>query len=251
MAKIGEDVQRWIALSGLPTSTVASRADINRSHLYRIINNAVSPTLDTLTDIAIACGQHLTIATSALSDPDAASAARFLVDDAYAALTPTSPQQEWIDRLVRIVGTDEPLAIVDYAGHAASLLARPGAIFLNGPDDTMRLASAGHATGGSWAISGAPAFPGAVAQQIAATHTPHTILYVENPQHAAQLLHEYTPMPSAQGATHIIVGGVSGVEVDAYTLDNVTYVAPVQMLLDAFGLGDPLEQLARREGESW
>lgn len=244
------DVGEWIRESGLPASTIASRAGINRSQLHRIVKGENSPTVDTLTEIAIACGLEFDPTTHVLSDPDAAAAARFLVDDSHDSLEPTAGQKRWMERLQRICPDGDELNIVEYAGHASSLLARRDAVFLRGNSDVFRVASAGDATKQDWAISGAPLFSLPIEKN--EDGFPRLVLHVRDAIEAARFLTpqwEQTPFPLE--ANLIVVPSIDSVFVDSYVNEGVNVVAPTQMLIDAIGLKGELEQAARQEGETW
>ena len=110
-------------------------------------------------ELALAAGFELVLSLAPLSDPDAARAARVLLDPRYAAsfvLSGGSIEVDaWVEGLHRWVPGGDPIDIVRTAGQSSSLLHRPGAVFLRGHATELKLASAGDFSGQSWLLSGA------------------------------------------------------------------------------------------------
>ena len=235
-----QQIEQWVAGSGLLRSDVAQRAGVARSTMLRIAQGSVSPTLSTLREIAIACGLDIDIVAGPLSDPAAAEAARVMLEYGY---TPSDPAAaaDWVARLERTAGAD-PVEIARAAGIASSLLARRAARYLTGRADLLRVASAGDGSHSPWAISGAPPLDtfGTI------------VLWADDADRAARLLSEtLTPAHSPSTASVIVAPAHPGVYVDSWTEGPVRYVAPVQMLLDAFGLDPHLRDVALELARSW
>jgi hypothetical protein len=200
-----------------------------------------------LREIAVACGVGLTLDAGPLSDAAAAAAARVILEDGY---SPSLPGVDlWVERLGRQAG-DDPVQIVEVAGRASSPLLRPGSLLLAGPVDVGRVASAGAASGGRWALSGLAGFrlPG-LWERLPAP----TILWCEDVRQVGQLLAE-ADLPRAtrpQRASLAIVEADSALFTNSFEKDRVRYVAPIQILLDGFAIGGVVADIARREAQSW
>jgi len=231
---------------GISASALARRAGVNRSTLHRIETGKVEPTVATLRELAIACGLDLTMSLVPLSDPDAAAAARQLLDVASSDLQPTDGVREWIARLERTSDDGDPVSIVVEAGHASTLLAREGTALFRGDSSALRLASAGDATGGRWAVSGAAA--------MALTHDVRgpSILWTDDVGRAGGILQStHDRVTAAPNAQVIVAPLTDAVYVDAFTVGAVRYVAPVQMILDCFGLGGAVADAALDIAKEW
>jgi transcriptional regulator with XRE-family HTH domain len=235
MQQIGE----WVSASGLTRSQVAQRAGLARSTVLRIESGETNPSLGTLRELAIACGLDIDVRTRPLSDPAAAEGARLLLEDGYQPHNRPAAEA-WVERLMRQVG-DDPVAITRAAGTAATLTHRTGAFHLTGIVPLVRVASAGDGGGGNWAISGAP--PLGVDGTV--------VLWSENPDVAARLLGEALRKTSPAIATVIVAGAHPGVFHDVWCDGFIRYVAPIQMLLDAFGLEAGLQAAALDEARRW
>lgn len=235
-----QQIEQWVADSGLRRTDVAQRAGVARSTMLRITQGTVSPTLSTLREIAIACGLDIDVVARTLSDPAAAEAARLMLEDGYTASDPAAADV-WVDRLERTAGAD-PVEIVRVAGNAASLVARRGAHLLAGHVDVLRVASAGDGSRGAWAISGAPPLD----------TTGTIVLWADDADRAARLLAEpLHPTDDPSTATVIVAPAHPGIYMDSWTEGLVRYVAPIQMLLDALGLEPHLRNAALGLARSW
>ncbi|NMR19805.1 helix-turn-helix transcriptional regulator [Cellulomonas fimi] len=235
-----QQIAEWVAASGLTRSQVAERAGLARSTVLRIEAGETAPSLRTLRELAIACGLDIDLHTRPVSDPAAAEAARFMLEAGYGPHDQAGADS-WVDRLTRQAGQD-PVEVTRAAGQAASLTHRPGAFHLTGPVPLLRVASAGEGAGGAWAISGAP--PLGVEGTI--------VLWSERPDVAARLLGEaLRKATSPTVATVIVAGAHPAVFQDSWRDGPLRYVAPIQMLLDAFGLEPALQSAAFDEARRW
>ena len=231
----------------------ARRAGLNRSTIHRFETGTTAPTLASLRELAIVHGWDLDIALRPLSDPDAATAARILLDGAFADVEPTAAQARWAERLS---ATEDPIEITTMAGRASAPQHRPGAVFMrsNAPlmhskAHALRLASAGDATNGRWALSGAAGF--AALDMDVPARAP-SLLWVDDPERAARtMLDTHTRSASADTAHVILVPADDSVLTGAWTAGTVHYAAPMQMLLDGFGIGCGLDHVAHSIAEGW
>lgn len=230
--------------AGMSVAETARRAGISRSTLNRLMAEEVEPTLGTLRELAIVHGLDIAMSLVPLSDPDAARAARALLEGGEDEMG--TPVARWVDRFTRI--TDDPIALLSAAGRASSLLHRRGAVGLRGGSGAMRLASAGDAAGGFWALSGGAAASLGRDQPIRGP----SVLWVDDVDAVGTLLLDtHTSTKSPASAHVIVVEANASITVDTFVVDRVRYVAPIQMLLDAIGLGGTLEQWAMGEAEEW
>lgn len=242
---------------GWTATDVSRRAGINRSTLHRISNGAVEPTLTTLRELAIVHGMDMTVQLRPLSDPDAATAAGILLSTAT-GLTDDLPAGvlSWMDRLERIAAgvksdpdqqiTAATLQVLCAAGRASDLRHRDGAAYLRGRSDPLRLASAGDASGGHWAVSGgaapvfsdAPGLPG--------------ILWVSDVTAAvAALADTHRSVRDPARADVVVAPGDDRLFRDLSEHDGVRLVAPVRQVVDACGLGPVAERAALDIARSW
>jgi transcriptional regulator with XRE-family HTH domain len=244
---IGTTVRSWVKRSRLSASAVARRAGVSSSTLHRILKDQLDPSIGTLREIAVACGVGLTLNAGPLADAAAAAAARVILEDGYC---PSLPGVDlWVERLRRQVG-DDPVQIVEAAGRASSPLLRPGSQLLAGPVEVGRVASAGQASGGQWALSGLAGFrlPG-LWERLPAP----SILWCEDVRRIGQLLAD-ADLPRAtrpQRTSLAIVEADSALFTNSFEKDRVRYVAPIQILLDGFAIGGVVADMARREAQSW
>lgn len=239
-------VRTWVARSGLTAQAIAKRAGVSSSTLHRVLHNQVDPSLGTLNEIAIACGLNLDLATHPLGDPAAAAAARTQLEDDY---EPSLPVAAWIGRLDRQVG-DDPVKTVEAAGIASSPLLRPSTVLYTDVFEVGRVASAGAASGGRWALSGMPGFalPG-LWEQLPAP----AIMWCEDVKRVEQLLADTNPTRTSRPkrAKLAIARADDALFTNGFEHERVQYVAPIQLLIDGFSIGGVIADIARREAMSW
>ncbi|QAY60642.1 XRE family transcriptional regulator [Microbacterium protaetiae] len=230
----------------MSATDLARRAGVNRSTLHRIATGQVEPSLGTLRELAIVCGLDLTISLEPLSDPDAAAAARYLLEAASAQVELTEGGRAWVDRIGRLDA--DPLTILSVAGRASTLLAREGAALFRGNSSAARLASAGDAAGGRWAISGRAAIELGRDEPLSGP----SVLWVDDVDAATGILTAtHDRVATTVNAQVIVAGANTSVLVDTYTVGPVRYVAPIQMLLDCVGVGGQLEAAAMDIAKEW
>jgi transcriptional regulator with XRE-family HTH domain len=240
------DLDAWIARSGLSAAQVARRAGVSGSTIHRIRNGQTDPSLGTLREIAIACGLDLHLAAATLSDPLAAQAARVLLEKGYPdGVRPAT--EAWIRRLKR--QAEAPLEIVTAAAVAANPFTRAGSIHFSGTATTAMLASAGSAAGGRWAVSGSPALeiPGRQKQ-----FHGHALLWTERADLVAALLENtLRPVPHPTIATVTVVQPEPELFTGTFEVESISFVAPIQIVLDCIALGGEDAATATEIASSW
>ncbi|MGH7746383.1 MAG: helix-turn-helix domain-containing protein [Candidatus Dormibacteria bacterium] len=242
-------VREMLASSGLTASGVARRAGVSASTLHRIVNNQVDPSIGTLREVAIACDLHLSLATTHLSDPRAASAARSMLEEDYES--PDDPEvTRWRERLPRLAGGDDPVEIVKVAASASSPLHRPGRALYSGEVPLARLASAGDASGERWAISGAAGLylppDGDAAPAV-------TVLWCEDVRAVDHFLvgSGLRPIHRADRAAVVVLAAEPELFAGSFTHGIVRYVAPIQIVLDCISQAGQVADDAIQEVTSW
>lgn len=235
------NVSEWVEESGLPATEVARRSGVSRSTIMRIQNGTVSPSVSTLTELAIACGKQLHLTTRPLSDPHAAQAARLMLEDGFVP-DDQGQTEAWVNRLKRLC-LDGPVDIVQTAARASAPRQRQGAHFFAGRRAMLAAASAGDASGGDWAISGEP---------ILDLENGTVVLHCQDSRRCAGLLREsMRETNSAATADLIVLEAGPATFYDAWEQDGVRMAAPIQGLLDCIGLGGQLGQAALDEARRW
>jgi len=189
------------------------------------------------------------LATRPMSDPLAAAAARVMLESGYRP--PVGSDVEiWQRRLLRMAGSENPVEIVKAAGIAAAPMHRLGAMLLSGSVTLARLASAGDASRGQWAISGAAGLrlppSGDVPPAV-------TILWCEDVRTIMQLLgdaglrqvsrHDRTTIAVIVAEPELFAG--------SFSQGIIRYVAPIQIILDCIGQGGAVADNAIKEAMSW
>jgi len=242
-------VRGWLESAELTSAAVARRAGVSASTMHRILNDIVDPSFGTLYEIALACGVQIDLTARPLSDWRAAAAARALLEGGYAP--PSDPGvAAWLERFPRVAADSGPVALIKAAAVASSPLHRPGAALLHGEVTLARVASAGDASKGNWAVSGAAGFylpsPDAAAP-------PVTILWCEDVRTVTQLLAD-TGLRQVQRKDRAAVAVISG-EPELFTgsfADGIVrYAAPLQIVLDCIAQGGALADDAIEEALTW
>lgn len=249
MATTTSDLVRgWLSDAGLNASTSARRAGVSASTLHRILTEQVDPSVGTLREIAISCGVDLVVTSRPISEWRAAAAARWMLEDGYVA--PDDEIVEWQSRLVRLAQSDNPVDVVNVAALASAPLHRPGATWFTGTTNVGRIASAGDATGGQWALSGAA---GLYLPESGEPAPPVTILWCGDVRGATQHLtdSEVRFTNRAEHTTLVVVRGEPELFAGSFTKGLVRYAAPIQIVLDCLSLGGAVASDAREEALSW
>jgi transcriptional regulator with XRE-family HTH domain len=249
MEEPGTLVEKMLASSGLTAAGVARRAGVSGSTLHRILNNQVDPSFGTLREVVIACGLHLSLATTHLSEPLAASAARSMLEEDY---VPSDDPEvaRWRERLPRLAGGDAPVEIVKIAARASSPLHRPGGALYAGEVPLARLASAGDASRGLWAVSGAAGLYLPSDSDVAPAVT---ILWCEDVRAVDHLLvgSGLRSVHRADRATVAVVAAEPELFAGSFTHGIIRYVAPIQIVLDCISQAGQVADDAVKEVTSW
>ncbi|GAA3884057.1 hypothetical protein GCM10022381_27810 [Leifsonia kafniensis] len=256
-------IDQIIEGSGLSKSALAARSGLARSTQYRIRDGLVDPTMGSVRELALAAGFELVLSLAPLSDPDAARAARVMLDPRFEAsymLSGGSKQVDaWVERLRRWVPNGDPVDIVWQAGQSSSLVHRPGAVFLRGHVTELKLASAGDFSGQDWLLSGAavidrigaPDDDGALyGGDLPGTSAGPYVVYSADTHRFARLLDNMDEV-RPEKANVIIAERTDDAGVDSWEDGKIRLVAPIQGLIDACGIGGPLGQAAERIARSW
>ncbi len=249
MEAVADVVRAWLTAARLSTPAVARRAGVSGSTVHRILNDAVDPSIGTLREIALACGIDIELAARPLSDPRAAAAARVMLESGYEP--PADPEvATWRERLTRIAGGENPVEIIKAAAAASSPLCRTGAILLSGDVALARVASAGDASKGYWAISGAAGLylppPSSAVPAV-------TILWCEDVRTVTHLLAEadLRQTDRRDRAVLAVVAAEPELLAGSFTEGIVRYAAPIQIIIDCLGQGGAVTADALEEAMSW
>lgn len=247
----GNLVREWLSGAGVNASTAARRAGVSASTLHRILTGQVDPSTGTLREIAIGCGVDLSLVTRPLSDWRAAAAARLMLEEGY--ITPDDSDGQiaaWASRLIRLARTDNAVEIVAAAAQASAPMYRAVALWYEGTASVGRIASAGDASGGSWALSGAA---GLYLPESGESAPPVTILWCSDVRVASQMLAggEMRAIDRLERATLVVVQGETELFAGSFTRGLVRYAAPIQIMLDCISLGGAVASDAREEVMSW
>lgn len=242
-------VSGWVEASGLSSAAVARRAGVSTSTMHRILNDLVDPAVGTLREIAFACGVQLDLGTQPLSDPGAASAARVMLESGYES--PSDPEvASWRKRLARMAGDDDPVEIVRAAADASRPLHRPGAVLFRGVIPLARIASAGDAAKGEWAVSGAA---GLYLPPSSAPAPAVTILWCEDARTVTHLLGDTDLRPAKypERATLAVIEAERELFAGSFAEGIVRYAAPIQIMLDCLAQSSEVAGDALEEVMSW
>ncbi|GAA0995106.1 helix-turn-helix domain-containing protein [Subtercola frigoramans] len=233
--------------SGLTSVGLAARSGVSRSTQFRIDSGTTDPGVGTLRELAIAAGLDIEVTLRPLSDPDAGRAARVLLDARFGTAVDKGIDQ-WMTRLQRFAG-DDPVTIVRVAGESSRLLHRDGAIYLAGEADDLKLAAAGANSGSEWILSGRGALERIGGDRERLSTTSRVIYTADVHRIIRSLSHMTTSRP--ESATVIVVPYSADLAVDPLMDGPVTYVAPIQALIDAFGMGRDAALVAEEIARGW
>ncbi len=243
----GPLVHTWLEAADLNAASVARRAGVSPSTLHRVLNDRVDPSVGTLAEIALACGFALDLATAPLSDRHAAAAARAMLEDGYKPPDDGNVAM-WQQRLVRWAGADDPVRIVQAAAHASSPLRREQVLLFSGEETLARLASAGDAASGRWALSGAAGLDPGSSVAVAVT-----ILWCDDPLRASRMLTNSTLRTTrhVSRASVAVLGGEPELFHDSFSVGGVRFAAPIQIILDCIAQGGAVAKAAIEEAATW
>ncbi len=250
MEPVGRIVRRWLDGSGLRAASVARRAGVSASTLHRVLRCSVDPSVGTLEEIALACGLSLELATTQTSDRLASAAARSMLEDGYSP--PGDPGvAAWERRLHQWARGDDPIGLVQAAADAASPLHREDAVLFAGEETLARIASAGDASHGRWALSGAAGLnPGAPPGSLA---PPVTILWCDDPRQTSHMLTDsaLTSTKAVHRVSVAVVGAEPELFFDTFSVGILRFVSPIQIIIDCLDQRGPAANAALKEALSW
>ncbi len=174
-----------------------------------------------------------------------------MLEDGY--ITPDDSDGQiaaWASRLIRLARTDNAVEIVAAAAQASAPMYRAVALWYEGTASVGRIASAGDASGGSWALSGAA---GLYLPESGESAPPVTILWCSDVRVASQMLAggEMRAIDRLERATLVVVQGETELFAGSFTRGLVRYAAPIQIMLDCISLGGAVASDAREEVMSW
>lgn len=241
-------VERMLKDSGLSASALARRSGVSRSSQFRIETGAVDPGLGTLRELALAAGFDLNVELAPLSDPDAARAARVILDEGYDP-SPSRAVSDWVARLKRWVSDGDPVEIVRVAGISSSLLKRRGSSYLTGQVDDLKLASAGASSGAPWLLSGSGVLSRMQETGDGPVAGPY-IVYTGDMHRFLRVLDNMTPARPEKALVVVTEYSVD-LESDIWGDGPLRMVAPIQALIDGFGIGGELAEAAERTARGW
>jgi transcriptional regulator with XRE-family HTH domain len=246
----GDMVQGWLLSADLNAFTVARRAGVSPSTLHRILTDQVDPSIGTIREIAIGCGVDLSVSSRAISDWRAAAAARSMLEEGYVAPDDENGISEWKSRLTRLAQSDAPIDLVNAAASASAPLHRPGAAWFTGTMTVGSVASAGDASTGQWALSGAA---GLYLPEIGEAAPAITVLWCSDVRSVSQLFaaSDVRITDRAERVTLAVVRGEPELFEGSFTRGLVRYAAPIQIVIDCFSLGGVVASDARKEAMSW
>lgn len=226
--------------SGLTKSAVSALSGASLSTIHRIQNQQTDPQLGTLRELAIACGLDLDVQVRPLCDPNAAQAARMLLEIGFSP-DHQHKADEWIKRFER-AGFRTSVDLLKAAGRSSGLLHLSSpSTYLRGDVRPLRLASAGDASGGSWALSGKAHLELGAAKKLSGPQ----ILWAEDAARATSMLRDsMVPARSASTATAIIAQATPALFQHFFTHERINFVSPAQALIDGFSLGNELADVA-------
>lgn len=252
MEHVGGLVSGWMRDANLGLRQTALLAGVSASTLHRILHGQTSPTVDTLLEVAAACNVYLSLAGEPMSDPEAAAAARTLLEEDYDDERPGVSR--WAARLQRRAGIDDPTSLLHAAAIAANPLQRSTAHLFAGDVEPVQLASAGQSTSGRWALSGAAGLRLARPDEVDVS-TGVTILWTTDCDLASAMLGSAAPKArptqSLSRATCAVIEAESELFINSFMHGQLIYCAPIQILLDCLGQSGPVAEIAMKEARSW
>lgn len=203
----------------------------------------------------LAGGLDIDVRLTEISDPLAAQAARVILDEEFDLQSvggDASEVEAWVSRLHRWVPDGDPVEIVRAAGRSSSLLRRAGVITLRGSINELKAASAGDFSASPWLISGY-----GLLRRIGGTAVAGgdggggpIVIYSSEARRIEGLL-DHVTAARHEKADLIIAPYSDDLEQDAWSDGVIKLVAPVQGLIDAFGIGGALGRQAEAIARSW
>lgn len=229
------NVDELIRIASEHPSKTAREAGIARSTLNRIATGKTQPSLESLREIALTLGFDVALSFQEAADPGAAQAARFLLDSHvdYA-------DEAWLARFER--WKLEGSQLLQRAGELSNPPGQKGTQFFGWEpivNISLVAAAAAAGAGSEWALSGR-----AAENFWLGTDKPGpTILWTTEPDQCCELLERTLPRTDSLEPAGVLVAKATGTElVDRASDGQLFYAAPIQTVLDLYGLGlDPAE----------
>ncbi len=249
MEEVSATVREWLGSARLSPAAAARRAGVSPSTMHRILNALVDPSVGTLNEIALACGIQFGMVARPLSDSQAAAAARVLLEESYDP-PPEPGVAAWQQRLQRMAAGSSPVDIVQAAAAASRPLHRSGAVLFQGEVPLARVASAGDASQGRWAISGAA---GLYLPSPSTSAPAATILWCENVRTVVHLLAE-TELQQTQRQDRTVLAVIAAepeLFSGSFADGIIDYAAPIQIILDCLSQSGAVADNAVQEARSW
>ena len=247
----GAQVTTVRMLAQLTRPQLAAMAGVATSTIGRIENGEMDPSLGMLARILCAAGFRLPDAEQ-VSDPAAVAAARGVLEDDR-GLVAYPGASAWLQRW-RAAGfltpegrAKDPAVLAFRAGMAARLAARPGIRSFARIGSWPEIARRIDATGRSWAATG-----GVAANRLLSSADAYwPVFYVDDPTLVAE---EAGFVPSSGGGRPVVslipFDGVADVRVEVAD-DGLRWVAPIQVVIDAFGGTGRMPEQAEAIAERW
>jgi transcriptional regulator with XRE-family HTH domain len=233
---MGNIVREMIDSAGLSVLDIAENSGVPKSNIYRYLSNEAAPTLEVVSELALACNFSLELRLAPLSDPHAAEAAKWVLG--ATSKQPDGESEQWVSRIERHHCENE-FEVIEFAGRASNPLHRQGAQYFRGNVNALTVASAGDMTGKEWALSGSSVLE---ALELDPAGIP-LILWVADDVTAGRAMEKSaTRLPLVDGANIIIVPALTGELQDSSELDGVRIVSVLQGLLDVVGISDTSRQ---------
>ncbi len=241
-------VREWIEGAGINASTAARRAGVSASTLHRILADQVDPSIGTLREIAIGCGVDLSLSSRTMSDWRAAATARSMLEGGYVAAE--YDIADWESRLTRLAEGDHPVEIVSAAARASAPLHCDGAAWFTGAMTVGTVASAGDASDGQWALSGAA---GLYLPELGEPTPAITILWCDDTRVVSQLLaaSNVRTTERVDRIALVVAHGEPELFAGSFTKGLAHYAAPIQIIIDCISLGGDVAKDAREEALTW
>jgi transcriptional regulator with XRE-family HTH domain len=229
---MGNIVREMLDSAGFSVIEAAEISGVPKSNIYRYLSNEAAPTIEVVSELALACNLSLELRLAPLSDPHAAEAAKWVLG--ASAKEPIGEVNKWVSRIERQHFESE-FDVIEFAGRASNPLHRQGAQYFRGSVNALTVASAGEMTGKDWALSGSPVLE---ALELNPVGIP-LILWAADAEKAGRAMEKSAArLPLVDGANITIVPALSGELQDSSELEGIRIVSVLQGLLDVVGISD-------------
>lgn len=243
------DVASLIRLAAQKPSVVARRSGISRNTIGRLNEGENTPSLNTLQELAFAMGYMVDVRVTECSDPNAAIAARWLIEEAFEGVSASREVEKWVQRFSRF-GIEGPEELIAEAGRLSTPRVHPDARFFTTNDDHLTgrtaliAASAAQNARQQHVVSGAPA----AARMLENLVWGPVILWVAGDpgRIVSDLEQTLRRVDTYQPSGLIVAEAPSELMIDPLHDGLMTYASPIQTLIDLHGLemGSVADQIA-------